>query len=73
MKSSYFKASVELEVEKVNLAKQFGKTTTLKELLDKALDAYIAQSRRHSMASLLGTGFFQGKLKVMRKSRGRSG
>ena len=66
------KTSVELEIEKVDLAKRLGKTSTLKELLDKALDAYIAQARRHSMAELLGTHFFDAELKHMRRNRGRS-
>lgn len=66
------KTSVELETEKVDLAKRLGKATTLKELLDHALDAYIAQARRHSMAELLGTGFFEGSHKEMRRDRGRT-
>ena len=66
------KTSVELEAEKVDLAKRLGKTSTLKDLLDKALDAYIAQARRHSMVELLGTNFFDGDLKQMRRDRGRS-
>jgi hypothetical protein len=72
MKNTHIKTSVELEVEKVDLAKRLGKTSTLKELLDKALDAYIAQARRHSMAELLGTNFFDSDLKSMRGDRGRS-
>lgn len=67
------KTSVELETEKVELARRLGKSSTLKELLDHALDAYIAQARRHSMAALLGTGFFEGDPKQMRRDRGRSG
>ena len=72
MKHTHTKTSVELEVEKVELAKRLSKTSTLKELLDHALDAYIAQARRHSMAELLGTRFFEGDLKTMRPTRGRS-
>lgn len=67
------KTSVELETEKVQLAKKLGRVGTLKELLDRALDAYIAQARRHSMVELLGTQFFEGDLKQMRRDRGRSG
>lgn len=66
------KTSVELEIEKVNLAKRLGKTVTLKNLLDKALDAYIAQARRHSMVELLGADFFEADLTQMRRDRGRS-
>ncbi len=66
------KTSVELEIEKVNLAKKLGGVSTLKELLDKALESYIAQARRHSMAQLLGTGFFEGNLSEMRKKSGPS-
>lgn len=73
MKNTHMKTSVELEVSKVELAKRLGKASTLKELLDSALDAYIAQARRHSMADLLGTNFFDGNLKEMRSQRGRSG
>ena len=66
------KTSVELAVDKVDLAKRLGKASTLKELLDKALDAYISQARRHSMAALLGTDFFDVSLKPVRRNRGRS-
>lgn len=71
MKNIFIKTSVELEKEKVELAKKLGKSSTLKELLDQALDAYIAQARKHSMAELLGTNFFSGDLKKMRPTRGR--
>jgi|GEM_PF-1923314 len=73
MNAKHMKTSVELEVDKVNLAKRLGKTSTLKELLDHALDAYIAQARRHSMVELLGTGFFEGSVGKIRDDRGRSG
>ena len=73
MKTTHMKTSVELETEKVDMARKLGRVTTLKELLDKALDAYIAQARRHSMADLLGTDFFEGDLKRMRRDRGRTG
>ena len=73
MKNTHLKTSVELEIKKIELAKQLGKVSTLKDLLDRALDAYISQARRHSMADLLGTGFFEGDLKGMRQDRGRSG
>lgn len=63
------KTSVEIAEEKVALARKLGHVGTLKELLDKALDAYIAQARRQSMADLLGTGFFEGDLEKMRKPR----
>lgn len=72
MKSISMKTSVELEIEKVELAKKLGKTSTLKELLDKALDAYISQARRHSMVELLGTHFFESDFKSMRQNRGRT-
>lgn len=61
------KTSVELKKEKVETAKALGNVTTIKELLDKALDSYIAQQRRLSMLKLLGTGFYGGDLKKMRK------
>lgn len=72
MKSAAIKTSVELDGEKVELAKGLGKVHTLRELLDKALDAYIAQNRRLSMVQLLGTGFFEGDAKEMRRNRCRS-
>lgn len=72
MKNTHIKTSVELEAAKVELARRLGKTSTLKELLDLALDAYIAQARRHSMAELLGSNFFEGDLKQMRRDRGRT-
>lgn len=72
MKNTVMKTSVELQVEKVDLAKRLGQQSTLKELLDKALDAYIAQARRHSMADLLGTHFFEGDPQSKRRERGRT-
>lgn len=66
------KTSVELDDEKLALARKLGDAATLKELLDLALDAYIAQSRRMSMADMLGTDFFSGDLSKMRTKRGRS-
>ncbi len=66
------KRSIELNEDKVKLAKKLSGASTLKDLLDKALDAYIARARRLSMANMLGSGFFKGDLNKMRKSRGHS-
>ena len=66
------KTSVELDDDKVALARKLSDAATLKSLLDKALDAYIAQARRSAMANLLGTEFFDGKLSKMRGKRGTS-
>mgnify|MGYP001561317850 CR=1 FL=1 len=64
------KTSVELQKEKVELAKRLGAVGTIRELLDRALDAYIAQERRMSMARLLGTGFYDSRITPDRKQRG---
>lgn len=61
------KTSVELKKEKVELAKKLTGPVTLKDLLDKALDALIAQNRKRNMIDLLGTDFFEGDLDKMRK------
>ena len=61
------KTSVEIDKEKSDRAKKLGNISTLKELIDLALDAYIAQCRREQMLSLLGTDFFEGDLDKMRK------
>ena len=67
------KTSVELDDKKVALARQLDHVSTLKDLLDKALDAFIAQARRKSMVEMLGTDFFQGDLDQMReRKRGRT-
>lgn len=66
------KTSVELDEEKVKLAKRLSGSSTLKDLLDKSLDAYISRARRLSIAEILGTDFFEGDLNKMRKSRGNS-
>ena len=66
------KTSVELNDEKVALAKKLGYPSTLKELLDKALDAFIADARRGNLAAMLGTEFFEGNLRTMRDKNGRS-
>jgi len=64
------KTSVELDDEKVALAKKLAHPSTLKELLDQALDAFIAQARRQKMADLLGTDFFEGNLGKKKKKNG---
>ena len=66
------KTSVELDEDKVKLAKKLSSVSTLKELLDQALDVYIARARRLSMIELLGTTLFEGNLAAMRKVRGRT-
>ena len=67
------KTSVELDDGKVAAAKKLSPSTTLKELLDKALDAYISRGRRQTVADLLGTDFFEGNLALSRGARrGRS-
>jgi len=60
------KTSVELDKSKVEIAKKVSNSSTLRELLDLALDALIAQSRRQAMDDLLGTDFFEGDLDKMR-------
>lgn len=72
MKNTHMKTSVELAIDKVETAKRLGNASTLKELLDRALDAYIAQARRHSMAALLGSGFSDVTPSQLRRDRGRS-
>lgn len=67
------KTSVELDKSKVEIAKKLSKSSTLRELLDKALDALIAQSRRQAMDDLLGTDFFEGNLDKMRGRNERAG
>jgi hypothetical protein len=49
--------SVKLNKKKLNLAKKLAKTSSLKLLIDMALDVYIRQARRNLMLELLGTGF----------------
>ena len=66
------KTSVELDDKKVALAKKISPSTTLKDLLDRALDAYIARARRQSLADMLGTDFFEGNLQKSRARNGRS-
>jgi hypothetical protein len=67
------KTSVELNKSKVEIAKKLSNSNTLRELLDNALDALIAQSRRKSMDALLGTDFFDGDLDKMRGRNERVG
>ena len=66
------KTSVELDEKKVIFAKKISHTSTLRELLDKALDAYINQARRQNMIDLLGSNFFDSKLAKMRGKNGRT-
>ncbi len=67
------KTSVELDASKVEIAKKLSKSSTLRELLDYALDALIAQSRRQAMDDLLGTDFFEGDINKMRGRNERTG
>lgn len=66
------KTSVEIDEKKLKLAKKFGNASTLRDLIDQALDAYIARARRLSMADVLGTDFFGASLGKMRSNRVRS-
>ena len=66
------KTSVEIDEKRVKLAKQLTNCTTLKALIEKALDSVIAQARRQQMLGILGKDFFQGNLQEMRERRGRS-
>ena len=66
------KTSVEIDSKKLLLAKKLTETSTLKETVDKALDALIAQQRRFSILEILGTPFYNGNLENMRTQRGRA-
>lgn len=61
------KTSVEIDQEKVNRAKDLAKVSTLKELIDKALDALIREKQRGQLADMLGTNFFEGDLDKLRE------
>lgn len=68
------KTSVEIDEDKLNVAKRLGHVGTLRELLDLALDSYIAQQRRQSIAAVLGKGMISGSTDDMRgRKRGRTG
>ena len=66
------KTSVEIDEKKLNLAKKLSHVTTIRELIDRALDAYISQNRREAMFHLIGTSFFDGNLQIMREKNDRS-
>ena len=67
------KTSVELDDKKVKLAKKMSDETTLKAILDKALDSFIAERKRYAMAELLGTNFLDEKeVRKWRKGNGRT-
>jgi len=63
------KTSVELNDSKLELARSLGGAKTIRDLLDQALDAYIAQVRRRDMADMLGTDFFEGDLDILRERK----
>jgi len=65
------KTSVTLNDQKLSLARSLGNASTIKVLLDKALDSYIshARTRRREMADLLGTDFFEGDLDLLRERK----
>ncbi len=61
------KTSVEINPEKLKKALELLKTKSIKKVLDRSLDALIAQTHRESMASMLETSFFDGELDKMRQ------
>ena len=68
------KTSIELNEAKLEQARKLGGSpSTLKELIDQALDAYITQKRRDGMFDILGTDFFEPDLdsKKMRERHAR--
>lgn len=67
------KTSIEINENKIKQAKKLTQIATLRELVDKALDALIAQSRRQAMNDMLGTEFFEGDLNTMRGRNERTG
>lgn len=64
------KTSVELNDKKIALAKKLSQSSTIREVLDLALDALIADKTRKSILNVIGSGAFQGDLDEMRKRRG---
>ncbi len=64
------KTSVEIDEEKLALARKLAPSRTLRDLLDQALDAFIAQARRMAMVEMLGTNFFEGDNKKARRKNG---
>ncbi len=66
------KTSVEIDSKKVELAKSLSHHhSTLKELIDLALDAFIARQKRLAVLGMLGKSFFEGDLSRMRDKSGR--
>lgn len=63
------KTSVELSESKIELARSLSGAKTIKDILDQALDALIAQNRRKDLAHLLGTDFFDGSLDILRERK----
>jgi hypothetical protein len=61
------KTSVELDQDKIMLAKALTSEPTIKGVLDLALDVLIKQYKRKSLAAILGTQFFDGNLDRMRE------
>ena len=60
------KTSVELNEEKLSLARSLSSSKTIRDVLDEALDCLIAQGRRRNLANVLGTDFFEGDLDNIR-------
>jgi hypothetical protein len=72
------KTSIVLDSDKIALARNLMPCDTLRELIDRSLDEYIATARRKRFVEYVTkTDFFKGDLSKMRKrkdtsSRGRS-
>lgn len=65
------KTSIELDDEKVKVAKRLSDAATLRQIVDEALDAYITKKRRDSMIGLLGANLIGPDYKPTRKARER--
>ena len=65
------KTSVEIKPEKLKKALELLKTKSIKKVLDRSLDALIAQTHRESMASMLESSFFDGDMTKMRQRQDR--
>ncbi len=61
------KTSIEIDEKKVKLAKQVSSISTLRELVDHALDRLIAEKRRLNMKDLLGSELIDRHYKLDRK------
>ena len=66
------KTSLEIDSDKIDILKKLSKSSTLREMVDRALDSYIKELRRQDMLLFVGSDKYEGEYKKIRGKNVRS-